>query len=163
MNVKEKELPTLRIADTRGDYLKKYKMEGELSEDNILKFIDNWENKRLKSYIKSQEVPEKNNEDVLVVVGKTFEKEVINNDKDVMVLFYSPLCYHLYYDCKDIIAKYTEVAKILKRFNSKLIQPKLMQVKMKLNLFKFQDLLSLNFSLVNRKIKLQLIMKEIIQ
>ena len=29
MNVKEKELPTLRIADTRGDYLKKYKMEGE--------------------------------------------------------------------------------------------------------------------------------------
>ena len=125
MNVKEKELPTLRIADTRGDYLKKYKMEGELNENNILKFIDDWENKRLKSYIKSSEVPEKNNEDVLVVVGKTFEKEVINNDKDVMVLFYSPLCYHLYYDCKDIIAKYTEVAKILKRFNSKLILAKI--------------------------------------
>ena len=125
MNVKENELPTLRIADTRGDYLKKYKMEDELNEDNILKFIDNWKNKRLKSYIKSSEIPENNNGDVLIVVGKTFEKEVINNDKDVMVLFYSPLCLHLYYDCKDIIAKYTEIAKILKRFNSKLILAKI--------------------------------------
>jgi len=125
MNVKEKELPTLRIADSRGDYLKKYKMEGELDEANILKFVDDWENRRLKSYIKSAEIPENNNDDVLVVVGKTFEKEVINNDKDVMLLFYSPLCYHLYYDCKDIIKKYSEVAKILKRFNSKLILGKI--------------------------------------
>ena len=125
MNVKENELPTLRIADKRGDFLKKYKMEDELNEDNILKFIDNWKNKKLKSYIKSSEIPENNNGDVLIVVGKTFEKEVINNDKDVMVLFYSPLCLHLYYDCKDIIAKYTEIAKILKRFNSKLILAKI--------------------------------------
>ena len=125
MNVKEKELPTLRIADKRGDYLKKYKMEGELNESNILKFIDDWENKRLKSYIKSAEIPEVNNEDVLVIVGKTFEKEVINNDNDVMLLFYSPLCYHLYNDCKDIIQKYSEVAKRLKRFNSKLILGKI--------------------------------------
>ena len=125
MNVKEKELPTLRIAYKMGDYLKKYKMEGELNESNILKFIDDWENNRLKSYIKSAEIPDANNEDVLVVVGKTFEKEVINNDKDVMLLFYSPLCYHLYYDCKDIIQKYSEVAKRLKRFNSKLILGKI--------------------------------------
>ena len=125
MNVKEKELPTVRIADSRGEYLKKYKLEGELSESNILKFIDDWENKRLKSYIKSAEIPEDNNEDVLVVVGKTFEKEVINNDNDVMLLFYSPLCYHLYYDCKDIIKKYSDVAKILKRFNKKLILGKI--------------------------------------
>ena len=125
MNVNKKELPTLRIADSRGDYLKKYKMEGELNEDNILKFVDDWEKKRLKSYIKSAEIPENNNDDVLVVVGKTFEKEVINNDKDVMLLFYSPLCYHLYYDCKDIIKKYSEVAKRLKRFNSKIILGKI--------------------------------------
>ena len=70
MNVKENELPTLRIADTRGDYLKKYKMEDELNEDNILKFIDNWKNKKLKSYIKSSEIPENNNGDVLIVVKK---------------------------------------------------------------------------------------------
>ena len=56
MNVKEKELPTLRIADSRGDYLKKYKMEGELDEANILKFVVDWDNRRLKSYIKSAEI-----------------------------------------------------------------------------------------------------------
>ena len=42
-----------------------------------------------------------------------------------MLLFYSPLCYHLYYDCKDIIKKYSEVAKILRRFNKKLILGKI--------------------------------------
>ena len=36
MNIKEKDLPTLRIADTSGDYLKKYKMEKELNEENIM-------------------------------------------------------------------------------------------------------------------------------
>ena len=36
MNIKENELPTLRIADSSGEYLKKYKMEGELNEDNII-------------------------------------------------------------------------------------------------------------------------------
>ena len=125
MNIKEKDIPTVRIADNRGEFLKKYKMEGELNESNILKFVDDWENKRLKSYIKSAEIPEENNEDVFVVVGKTFEKEVINNDNDVMLLFYSPLCYHLYYDCKDIIQKYSDIAKILKRFNKKLILAKI--------------------------------------
>ena len=39
LHIKENELPTVRIIDTSGEYLKKYKMEGELNEDNILKFV----------------------------------------------------------------------------------------------------------------------------
>ena len=34
MNIKEKELPTVRIADTSGEYLKKYKLEGEIARSN---------------------------------------------------------------------------------------------------------------------------------
>ena len=125
MNIKEKDLPTVRIADTSGEYLKKYKLEGELNEDNILNFVQNWENKKLKSYIKSAEEPEENNGDVFIVVGKTFEKEVINNDKDVILLFYSPLCYYLHHHCKELIQNYPEVAKRLKKLNPKLLFAKI--------------------------------------
>ena len=121
LSVKENNLPTIRIIDTTGRYIKKYKMEEDINEKNILKFVDNWENKKVKSYVKSEEIPKDNNEDVFVIVGNTFEKEVINNKKDVMVLFYSPWCYH----CKALLPKYEEVAKKLKDKNKNLLLTKI--------------------------------------
>ena len=121
IGIKEKDLPSIRIIDTSGNYIKKYKIEGEINEENILNFINNWENKKIKSYVKSSEEPKENNEDVFIVVGNTYEKEVINNNKDIMVLFYSPWCYH----CKALLPKYEEVAKKLKKKNNKLILMKI--------------------------------------
>ena len=115
IGIKENELPSVRIADTRGDF-KKYNMEGEINEKNILKFVEDWENKKLKPHLKTAEEPKENNGDVFVVVGKTFQKEVIDNDKDVMLLFYAPWCGH----CKALHPKYEEVAKKLKEKNPKL-------------------------------------------
>ena len=121
LTVKENNLPTIRIIDTTGQYIKKYKMEEDLNEKNILKFVDNWENKKIKSYVKSEAIPKDNNGDVFIIVGNTFEKEVINNKKDVMVLFYSPWCYH----CKALLPKYEEVAKTLKDKNKNLLLTKI--------------------------------------
>jgi len=120
IGVKDKDLPSVRIADTRVD-LKKYNMEGDINEKNILKFIDDWENNKLKPTLKTAEEPKDNNGDVFVVVGKTYEKEVINNDKDVMLLFYAPWCGH----CKALHPKYEEVAKKLKAKNPKLLMAKI--------------------------------------
>ena len=120
IGVKESDLPSVRIADTRID-LKKYNMEGEINEKNILKFIEDWENNKLKPHLKSAEEPKENKGDVFVVVGKTYEKEVINNDKDVMLLFYAPWCGH----CKALHPKYEEVAKKLKEKNPKLLLAKI--------------------------------------
>jgi len=120
IGVKESDLPSVRIADTRID-LKKYNMEGEINEKNILKFIEDWENNKLKPHLKSAEEPKENKDDVFVVVGKTYEKEVINNDKDVMLLFYAPWCGH----CKALHPKYEEVAKKLKEKNPKLLLAKI--------------------------------------
>ena len=115
IGIKEADLPSVRIADTRSD-LKKYNMEGEINEKNILKFVEDWENNKLKPHLKSADEPKENNGDVFVVVGKTFEKEVLKNDKDVMLLFYAPWCGH----CKALHPKYEEVAKKLKAKNPKL-------------------------------------------
>ena len=120
IGIKENELPSVRIADTRVDF-KKYNMEGEINEKNILKFVEDWENNKLKPHLKTAEEPKENNGDVFVVVGKTFEKEVINNDKDVMLLFYAPWCGH----CKALHPKYEEVAKKLKEKNPKLLLAKI--------------------------------------
>ena len=122
LNVNLNDFPSIRIVDTSGKYIKKYKMEkNNINEKDILQFVNDWENKKLKSYVKSSEEPKDNDGDVFVVVGSTYEKEVINNDKDVVILFYSPLCYR----CKALLPKYEIVAEKLKSKNPKLLLAKI--------------------------------------
>jgi len=90
------DLPSVRIHDTRSD-LKKYTMEGDITEENVLAFIDSWENGKLKSTLKSEEIPEQK-EDVIVLVGKSFNDIVMDPTKDVLVEFYAPWCGH----CKKV-------------------------------------------------------------
>lgn len=117
VGVKENDLPLVSILDTSKDALKKYNMDDEISVENILNFIEKWEKGKLKRQLKSEKEPKLNNGNVFNVVGKTFEKEVIKNDKDVMLLFYAPWCTH----CKELSPKYEEVAKKLKNNNPKLL------------------------------------------
>lgn len=106
IGIKSPELPTVRIFDTRGD-LKKYKMEGEINEENILQFVEDWENKKLKPNLKSEEVPASQNGDVYVLVGNSFEEVVLKSDKNVLVEFYAPWCGH----CKQLTPIYEEIAR----------------------------------------------------
>jgi protein disulfide-isomerase A1 len=103
------DLPSVRIADTRSDLLK-YNMQGEITEENIMKFIDDWENGSLGAHFKSEEIPKTQEGDVIVVVGKSFNDIVMDDSKDVLVEFYAPWCGH----CKKIAPIYDEVAKNLK-------------------------------------------------
>lgn len=115
IGLKEKDIPSVFIIDTK-DELIKYKLEGEVNDTNILAFINNWEKNNLKPYLKSDELPKINNGPVFILVGSTFEKEVINNDNDVMVLFHTPSCSH----CKKLFPKYEKIAIQLKDKNPKL-------------------------------------------
>ena len=117
VGIKESDLPLVSILDTRKDDLKKYNMDDEINVNNILNFIEKWEKDQLKRQLKSENEPKLNNGNVFNVVGKTFEKEVIKNDKDVMLLFYAPWCTH----CKELSPKYEEVAKKLRNNNPKLL------------------------------------------
>ena len=108
-------MPLVRIFEIKNNGLQQYNMQYEINLENILKFINDWENKKVKRYLKSGEEPKENNGDVFIVVSKTFEKEVINNDKDILLLFYDPSCE----ECKEFYLKYEEVAKKLKVKNNK--------------------------------------------
>ena len=119
VGINQKDLPLVAILDTRKEF-KKYIMKEEINYENIINFIKDWEENKLKRSLKSEKEPKDNNGNVLIVVGKTYEKEVINNDKDVMVIFYAPWCSH----CKEFMPKYEEAAKIMKG-NDKLIMAKI--------------------------------------
>ena len=116
IGLKESNIPSIVIIDPRKE-LKKYKLEGEINEQNILTFIKNWERRKLKQFLKSEREPIKNNGDIFKLVGNTFQNEVINNDKDVMVLFSSSSCPH----CKKFYPTYESIAKKLKKMNPKLL------------------------------------------
>ena len=115
IGIKDSDLPSVRIADTTVDF-KKYNMEGEINEENILKFIQDWKDKKLTPSLKSEDEPTSNDGLVYKLVGKTFDRDVINNDNDVFVKFYAPWCGH----CKALAPKYEQLAKKLKN-NKKLV------------------------------------------
>jgi len=119
IGITSKDLPTVRIHDTRVD-LKKYNMEGEITEANVLAFVNNWEAGTLRPRLKSEEIPEKQEGDVVVLVGKSFDSIVLDDTKDVLVEFYAPWCGH----CKKLTPIYDELAKNL-RHNSNLVIAKM--------------------------------------
>ena len=120
IGVKKADLPSIRIIDTRKE-MKKYIMEKEINEENILEFIDGWVKGTLKRHLKTQEEPKENKGPILEVVGKTFKRDVLDNDNDVMIVFYAPWCGH----CKKLLPEYEKAANALKEKNPKVILAKM--------------------------------------
>jgi protein disulfide isomerase family A protein 3 len=90
------------ILDAEGS---KFKMDGEFSPKTLAAFVEAYNKKELEPYIKSDYPPASNDEPVKVVVGKTF-KEIVEQDKDVLIEFYAPWCGH----CKSLAPKWDELA-----------------------------------------------------
>lgn len=112
IGVEESSLPTIRILDPANN-MKKFSFPGKtesITVESISEFVKDFKSGSLQPFLKSQDIPEDNNEPVKVVVGKNFNEIVINNDKDVLIEFYAPWCGH----CKKLAPIWDELAKDLK-------------------------------------------------
>lgn len=94
----------------------KFKMEGEFSMDSFEQFVKDVQAGKLDPWMKSEPIPEDNDEPgkVKIVVAKNFDEIVNNEDKDVLIEFYAPWCGH----CKSLAPKYDELAEKLKNEDS---------------------------------------------
>uniref|UniRef100_A0A3B5QEE0 Protein disulfide-isomerase A3 n=1 Tax=Xiphophorus maculatus TaxID=8083 RepID=A0A3B5QEE0_XIPMA len=102
------ELPFVTIRTKLGH---KYTMREEFTRDgqSLERFLEDYFAGRLKRYIRSEPVPEKNAAPVKVVVAESFDDIVNDPNKDVLIQFYSPSCPH----CKKLEPVYRELAETL--------------------------------------------------
>lgn len=97
--------PALAVNLKAGDK-KKFIFSGELTEEACGQFLGDVEAGKIEPTLKSEEVPESNEEPVRVVVGKTLKDEVFQSGKDVLFEVYAPWCGH----CKKLAPEYEKVA-----------------------------------------------------
>jgi protein disulfide-isomerase A1 len=105
-------LPTIRVLDP-ADGMKKFSYDGKLAEltvEKIEAFVNDFKAGNLAPFLKSEPIPETQEGPVHVLVGKSFQKDVIESDDDVLVKFYAPWCGH----CKSLAPAWEEVAAELK-------------------------------------------------
>eukprot|EP01029_Cantina_marsupialis_P013200 TRINITY_DN291_c0_g1_i1.p1 TRINITY_DN291_c0_g1~~TRINITY_DN291_c0_g1_i1.p1 ORF type:complete len:494 (-),score=146.28 TRINITY_DN291_c0_g1_i1:158-1618(-) len=107
--VTKDDAPAMVLVDMSAQPLKKFMFEQEFSAENIAAFAKSFFDGELKPFLKSEEIPETNDEAVKVVVGKNFEDVVLDQEKDVMIVFHAPWCGH----CKNLLPIYEEVAEKL--------------------------------------------------
>ena len=91
LGLRSESFPLIYILDTREDF-KKYVLKKEITKENILEFVSEWEKDELEQALNSEEIPKENKGPVFTLVGKTFQNMVKDDDIDRLVLFYSPHC-----------------------------------------------------------------------
>ncbi|KAJ1610643.1 protein disulfide isomerase [Cryptosporidium canis] len=89
-----------------------------LKDSNMEHFFEDFVSGRLHPYFKSEEPPSEEDNDgpVRIVVSKTFKKEVLESDLDVLIVFYAPWCGH----CRKLEPDYNALAQRLRGINDKL-------------------------------------------
>lgn len=91
----EKDLPQVRITEVKSDEdVVNFLLLDTINEVNIEQFVQDYLNNNLKPFLRSEEIPEVQNEEVYKVVGKSFHDIVIHTDQHVVIMLYAPWCKH---------------------------------------------------------------------
>ena len=93
IGLKEEQLPAVYILQATQKLIK-YEFEGEITEESLISFYEEFQQGVLIPASKSEPIPEENNQPVKKIVGKNFEQIVKDPTKDVLVKFYAPWCGH---------------------------------------------------------------------
>jgi len=108
IGVNTAKVPAIMLSHAAGE-VTKYRYTGEINKASIVDFVKKYNAGSLEKYLKSEEIPDHQEGHVKVLVGKNWDQEVINNDKDVLVKFYAPWCGH----CKSLAPKWDKAAELL--------------------------------------------------
>lgn len=100
--LKDEHVPLIIIQTTDGQ---KY-LKAHVEPDHIEAWVKDYKDGNVRPFIKSERVPEVNNEPVKVVVGDNFGDMVSKSGKNVLIEFYAPWCGH----CKKLAPILDEVA-----------------------------------------------------
>ena len=93
--------------------MKKFNYPGSvdtLTVEALKTFIDDFNSKNLKPFLKSEEIPAESNDPLKIIVGKNFQQAVIESNNDVLMKFYAPWCGH----CKKLAPIWEQLANDLK-------------------------------------------------
>ncbi|MED6118637.1 disulfide-isomerase [Stylosanthes scabra] len=100
--LKEEDVPLIIIQHNDG---KKF-FKPNLEPDHVTTWLKEYKDGKVTPYLKSEPIPETNNEPVKVVVANNFEDIVFKSGKNVLLEFYAPWCGH----CKKLAPILDEVA-----------------------------------------------------
>nr|PNR44123.1 hypothetical protein PHYPA_016507 [Physcomitrium patens] len=89
----------------------KFPYDGDFSLASVKEFAGKLLENKLDPYFKSEDIPEKNDEPVKVVVGKSFDNIVLDESKDVLLHVYDPYS-------ESLEPEYNKLAELLKDVKS---------------------------------------------
>jgi len=105
--LKPEDAPTIRLISL-GQEMTKFKPDfTEITSANVVKFVQDFFDKKIKPHLLTQALPEDwNNKPVKVLVGSNFDEVAKDLTKSVLVEFYAPWCGH----CKQLAPIYDSLA-----------------------------------------------------
>ncbi|KAG8076382.1 hypothetical protein GUJ93_ZPchr0006g40663 [Zizania palustris] len=108
---------TTVLAYTGNEDARKFFLDGEMSVENIKRFAENFLEDKLTPFYKSEPLPDSNEGDVKIVVGKNLDQIVLDESKDALLEIYAPWCGH----CQALEPTYNKLGKHLRGIGSLVI------------------------------------------
>lgn len=111
MHLEDRDLPALAIHEPRTNL--KYPLGTDVAAqtgvqtERVQEFVQRFLDGKLKPTVKSQPIPSSQESAVIEVVALSYSEVILENDKDVLVQFYTQSCG----PCKTLLPEYEELAR----------------------------------------------------